>query len=104
MQLDFVVTPEVIAMLAGALLSLAFSYIPGLSARYGALSPEYKRLIMAGLMVVVAAGAFALACFGLLSGLVCDQPGVIRLVWVVILAITANQSVYQISKRSHFSA
>ena len=101
---EFSATPEVIAMLAGALLSLAFSYIPGLSGHFGALLPEYKRGIMAGLMVLVAGGAFGLSCAGILDGLTCDQPGVIRLVWVVILAITANQSMYQISKPASHEA
>ena len=104
MQLEFAATPEVIASLAGALLSLVFSYVPGLSGRFAALQPEHKRLIMAGLMVVVAAGAFGLACFGLLSGLVCDRPGVIQLGWVLVMAITANQAMFQISKRSQHSA
>ena len=99
---EFSATPEVIAMLAGALLSLAFSYIPGLSDKFGAMLPEYKRLIMAGLMVLVGAGAFGLSCAGILDGLTCDQPGVIRLVWVIILAITANQSMWLISKPTQY--
>ena len=91
-------------MISAAILSLAFSYIPGLSDRYGALAPEIKRLIMAGLMVLVAAGAFGLSCAGILEGVTCDPPGVVHLVWVVVLAITANQSVYQLSKRGHTGA
>jgi hypothetical protein len=95
---EFSATPEVIAMLAGALLSLAFSYIPGLSGKFGALLPEYKRGIMALLMVIVGAAAFGLSCAGILPGMACDQPSVIRLVWVVILAINANQTMWLISK------
>jgi hypothetical protein len=37
---------ETLAMAAGALLSLAFSYVPGLGDRYGALTPAAKRLVM----------------------------------------------------------
>jgi hypothetical protein len=37
---------ETLAMAAGVLLSLAFSYIPGLGERYGALTPAAKRLVI----------------------------------------------------------
>jgi hypothetical protein len=53
---------------------------------------------MALLMVIVGAAAFGLSCAGILPGFACDQPSLIRLVWVVILAITANQSMWLISK------
>jgi hypothetical protein len=97
---------ETLAMAAGALLSLAFSYIPGLGERYAALTPVAKRLVMLGLLVLVACGAFGLTClewgvyFGLGgagSSLACDAPGAAGLLRVLILAVLANQAAYLIS-------
>lgn len=97
--MDFHPSPESLAMLAGAVLSLLFSYVPGLSDWYGKLNPTYKRLIMAGLLLVVTGAVFGLSCAGILSGVVCDKSGLIDLVWTFILTIVANQSVYAISPR-----
>ena len=46
------VTPEFLAAVAGVVLSLAFSYVPGLRDWYEALAGEFKRLIMAGVLLV----------------------------------------------------
>ena len=87
-------TAEQIAAIAGAILSLAFSYIPGLRQKYEPLSAEVKRLVMLGLLVLVVAGVFALACsrFGayLNISVSCDEPGIVGLVWSLVLAVMAN--------------
>jgi hypothetical protein len=94
---------EQLTVIAGAILSLAFSYIPGLKSRYEPLSAEMKRLVMLGLLVLVVAGVFGLACsrFGAYLGITvaCDEPGLVGLVWAMVLAIMANQSTYLISPR-----
>ena len=97
--MEFSATPESLAMLAGVVLSLLFSYVPGLSDWYGALSATIKRLIMAGLLLVVAGGAFGLACAGIITGIDCSQTGLIDVVWAFILAVIANQSTYALSPR-----
>ena len=94
----FSLTPEILSAIAGVVLSLAFSLIPGLNIKFASLVPEVKRLIMAGLLLVTSGGILGLSCWGILeSGISCDQQGLIRLVWMFILAIMANQSVYQIT-------
>ena len=96
-------TAEQLIAIAGAILSLAFSYIPGLKARYEPLSDEMKRLVMLGLLVLVVAGVFGLACsrFGTYLGIAvaCDEPGLVALVWALVLAIMANQSTYLITPK-----
>jgi hypothetical protein len=99
---------DTLSAIAGALLSLAFSYIPSLQARYEPLDGVYKRLIMLGLLVLAAAGAFSLACagwgtdFGL--QLTCDRSGLIGLVRALIAALVANQTTFLISPtRNHRS-
>ena len=91
--------------ICSAVLSLAFSYIPGLKNRYEPLSAEWKRLIMLGLLVLVVAGVFGLACsrFGIYIGVAisCDEPGLMGLVWSMVLAVMANQGTFLITpKRS----
>lgn len=94
-------SPEEIAVIAGIILTLAFSYIPKLNISYGLLDPTYKRLIMAGLLLVVSAGAYGLSCAGLAAdfGLLvtCDRPALIGLVRSFIVAVVANQSLYALS-------
>ena len=96
-------TAEQLIAIAGAILSLAFSYIPGLKNRYEPLSDEMKRLVMLGLLVLVVAGVFGLACsrFGAYVGIAvaCDEPGLVALVWALVLAIMANQSTYLITPK-----
>ena len=91
---------EQLAAIAGAVLSLAFSYIPGLDEGFANLEPTHKRLIMGGLLVVVAVAVFGLSCGNLLASVTCDKQGALGLVNVLIMALIANQSVYQITKKS----
>jgi hypothetical protein len=105
-------TTETLTLLAGSLLSLGFSYIPGLAGWYNRLGEgdeagsdggTAKRLLMLALLAVVAAGAFGLACSGWGTGLglalTCSQSGAAGLVRALALAIIANQSIYAISPR-----
>ena len=71
---------ETLAALAGIGFSLAFSYVPGLKAKFAAQSTESKRLIMAGVLAVVSAGVYGASCANLGSSLLaanvtCDQAG-----------------------------
>jgi len=95
--MEFSATPENLAMVAGVLLSLAFSYIPGLRGWFDNFGVEQKRLIMLALLALTTAGAFGLACAGILSGIVCTVPGAVDAVWAFILAVIANQSAYLIT-------
>lgn len=95
--LDVMVNSEFLALIAGAVLSLAFSYIPGLQKIYDRLDGTWKRVVMAGLLLVVSLALFGLGCAGIVSGVSCDRGGVIQLSQVFISALMANQSVYLIS-------
>lgn len=88
------ITPEFLAMVAGVILSLSFSYIPGLKSLYDPLSGVWKRVVMAGLLLLVTLALFGLGCAGIVSGVSCDKSGVIQLVSVFISALMANQSTY----------
>jgi hypothetical protein len=93
-------TSELLASIAGIVLSLGFSYIPGLSVWYAKLDGIYKRLLMAGLLLLTAAAAFGLSCADIFATVKCSQDGVIGLVEVFVLALIANQSTYLITPES----
>lgn len=94
-------TPEQLATVAGIVLSLAFSYIPGLADKYAALDGTTKRLVMLVIVIGVAAGAFGLTCANVLTNtsITCDQPGAVALTQNVIAALVANQATFLLSPR-----
>jgi hypothetical protein len=97
-------TADTIAISAAVVLSLAFSYIPRLNPWFEKLEPTVKRLIMLCLLLVVSIAAFGLACAGwgdsLGLNVVCDEAGAWSLIRALVLAIIANQSIYNISPRT----
>lgn len=93
-------TSEQLAALAGVILSLLFSYAPGLSEWFGKLAPTEKRLIMAGLILLVGAGAFGLACAGLVTIIVCSTAGAWGMATTIFAALIGNQSTFLLSPTS----
>lgn len=93
-----------LAMYAAVILSLAFSYIPSADGWWAKLSNTYKRLVMLGLLFVIALAAVGLACAGVASDLgisvTCDKTGIIGLIQAFGLAVIANQAAYKISPES----
>jgi hypothetical protein len=99
--MELTLTPELLASVAGTIISLGFSYIPGLSTKFAALSAVVKSAIMAGLMVVVSVVIFVAGCNGLIvTGLECTTGGGWKLVSVILAAIIANQAAYQLSPQT----
>ena len=95
-------TPETLALVAGVVLSLAFSYIPNLRTWFAEQTKEFQQLAMLGMMAVVALATYGLACAGILSDLfgldmTCDKIGILGLVKALIFAIMANQGIYKLS-------
>ena len=90
-------TPELLASIVGAVLALGFAYIPGLNTKWATLSPETKKLVTLGLLVLSAAGVYAYTCIPVFSVVItCDKAGIIELVKLVIAAVIANQGVERI--------
>jgi hypothetical protein len=94
-------TAETLALVAGVIISLLFSYVPGLNVKFGALASEVKRVILLGLMLGVGIVAFLLSCttFGGLFGIpiACTQGGFSELIKAFVFAAIANQTTYQLS-------
>jgi hypothetical protein len=97
-------TADGLALYAGVVLSLLFSYVPGLNTWFAGLEAIYKRLIMLGLLLLTAGVIYGIAClgwggwFGL--ALTCDKKGLVELVQAFILAMIANQAAYQITPQT----
>ena len=92
---------EFLAYIAGIALSLGFSYIPGMNTWYDALDAIAKRLVMAALLLLTAAGVYGLSCWGVISGYVeCTQAGLVATIGFFIDALIANQAAYLISPKS----
>ena len=92
-------TSQDLAMIAGVILSLIFSYVPKVSDWYAKRTPTEKRLIMAVLLLAVAAGAFGLSCAEIVVSVACTRAGAMGLVYAFITALIANQATYAISPR-----
>lgn len=91
------VSPEVLSTMAGAVLSLLMSYVPGLRTKFAALIPEVKRLWMLGLLAGVTGAIAGLSCAGVLAGVTCTEVGLWQLLWMFILALIGNQAMFEIT-------
>jgi hypothetical protein len=88
-----------LAAITGIVVSLLFSYFPGLATWYEKLPGDYKRLVMLVALLLTTAGAFGLACAGRKTGLTCDQPGIWQAIEVFIGAAIASQSTYLLTPK-----
>ena len=90
-------TPEAVAAVLAGVLSLAFTLIPGLNARFAALADDVKRAIMGGLSALIAVVIYLIACTpSLATGFPfsCPTGGFWELVMTIFLAVTVNQGVF----------
>jgi len=104
------ISAEFLTAASGVLLSLGFSYIPGLQTRFDRLDGVHKRLVMLGLLALASLGVFGLACLQWanaenplqalgIQGVTCSQVGALGLVRSFVLAVIANQATFLISPR-----
>jgi len=92
-------TAEELSGIAGVVLSLGFSYIPGLSGWYEGLGADLKRVLMGAMLLVVAVAIFGLSCGGVVNVVECSQPGALGLIKILIAALVANQGTFLISPK-----
>ena len=89
---------ELISSVSGIVLSLVFSYIPGIKERFEPLANRYKRAVIGGLLVLVTGAWFGLSCAGIVDGPTCDKAGAVEAVTFLIRALVANQAAYLLNK------
>ena len=90
-----------LSSIAGVILSLLMSYVPGLSDWYNKFDSKKKSGIMALLLLAVTLGVFGLACGKIWASvsITCDKVGAISLIQAYIAALIASQATYQISPK-----
>ena len=92
-------TSETLLIVLGAVLSLLFSYIPGLATWYQPLDETKKRLIMLGLLAVITGAVFGLSCTPYFTWVECSEKGAIGLLTAFIFAAMANQAASSLSPK-----
>jgi hypothetical protein len=95
-----VISSDLLAGTAGIVLSLLFSFTPGLGQWLARKDPVWKRLTVLIAVVIVAAGAFALSCAnvqGLPFAVQCTQAGAVGLLQSVVVCLIANQTADRIT-------
>jgi hypothetical protein len=90
---------QTLAAIAGVVLSLLFSYVPGMREWFDALEGTYKRLLMLALLAIVSVGIFVLGCAGVVQGIPCTQDGGWQLLQLFIAAAIANQTAYSFAPK-----
>jgi hypothetical protein len=92
-----VLTVDVLAGLAGTLLSLAFNYIPGLREKYAVL-PEIKKSWIMALSLLVATGlVIGASCLDFWVLTPCTKIGIFDVIKLFGIALVTNQSIYKLS-------
>ena len=84
-------TAEQLSVLAGSILSLVFSYVPGVAPWYAKQVPTRKRGIMALLLVLVSVRVMLYDCQGNAACLAADWP---KAVSVLFAALVSNQATF----------
>lgn len=93
---------ELLPYIAGIVLSLAFSYIPGLKDWYDKQA-GWKAPIMLGLLILVAGAYYGLSCTPWAANLgitlTCDEIGLQAILIAFVQIVLANQATYLLTKR-----
>jgi hypothetical protein len=89
-------TAGLISGFAGALLSLALNYFPGLNTWFAALESSKKSFIILVSLFIVSVLIALSSCADLWVVMSCDKGGFVKLAEAFLFALIANQSVYKI--------
>lgn len=90
-----------IYLVAGAVLSLLFTYVPGVRGWYDRQESQIKSLVMLAAVIVVGGALYGLSCAGWFvdytGGITCDRAGVEGLIAAIITVLISNQATYLIT-------
>ena len=93
-------SPELLSGMAGGLLSLLASYVPGLKQAYARMDSTKKSLIMAILVILAGIGSAAWSCSAPESSetvAACLGVGWRAYAQTILAALVANQAVHRIT-------
>jgi hypothetical protein len=95
---------EIFTAVVAIAVSLLFEYVPGLSDWYNKIQDKYQRLLMLGLMVLLAFGALGLNCIGWFTSYIpkisCSQAGVEEVFVLLLTALVSNQTAHLVLKKN----
>ena len=86
---------ELLSAVAGGVLSLIMSYVPGVKTWWDGLTGQYRRTVMGVLILAAAGGAYWGACAGYWQGECGNWQMYLQM---ALAALVTNQSVYKITK------
>ena len=86
---------QLLSAVAGGVLSLVISYVPGINAWWDKLEGQYKRTAMGVLILAAAGGAYVGACQGYWVGECGNWQSYLE---AALAALVANQSIYKLTK------
>ena len=93
---------DLLLAVAGIVLSLAFTYIPKLKDWWAALN-DLQAPLMLGIIFVVSAAYFGLACTPLAAQLgiqvACTAEGAVTVALAFVKIVVANQATYLLTKK-----
>lgn len=92
-------TPAIVLAIAGGILAIAMEYLPWVAKGYNALEDDYQRLVMLGLIAVVAFGAYGLSCAGVIDVFLCTLTGFWNAIGLFIATLIGNQTVSKLLPR-----
>ncbi len=92
-------TPELLAAVLSALLSLVTTYVPGFRTWFARKAEDVKMSLMGLATIVIAVVVYVLACTPSLqfTFVACPTGGIWGLLAMIIVALAANQGVDRIS-------
>ena len=96
-------TPDLIVMVAGLLLAIVFDFVPKAKGWFDTKSVEMKRLINAGIMLLVVVVVFGFNCLGWGEGLgipavACTQAGALFMIQLFVLGIGMNYGAHAVAR------
>ena len=89
------INPNLLLIVLSAGLALLFDWVPGVATWFNALAEGTKRLVNAGILLLVSAILFGGQCGGLFStNYTCDAKGALDMLIIWFTAVTINQGVH----------
>lgn len=98
-------TPEYLAGLVAAILSILMEWVPGFYSWWNAFDESKRRLLSLAIFGLVGVAIYGLSCVGYAEVvgvpiLACTNEGLIQLVRIIFASIISSQSVHLLTKRA----
>lgn len=91
-----------LSLVAGTVVSLIFSFAPGIKTWYAGLESDVKAQVMAFVLLFVAVGISLVSCFNLIAVVPCTKDDLVsffvKTYVSATLALAANQGTYGLTK------